>query len=194
MTKRGVVRAVAAWLPLAVAITILVGLAYGLEQQDLRQGADDPQVQLAEDTAAHLNGGSPLNSVVSSATPRVDIASSLAAFVIVYGRHDDPQASSAVLDNRVPRLPAGVTASARSSGEDRVTWQPRAGVRIAAVVVPFKDGSVLAGRSLRLVEQREDQALLLAVAGWAAAMALSLLAAIAASVVLVRLRGRCAAR
>jgi hypothetical protein len=40
------------WLPLAVAITILAGLVYATVQQSLRQGANDPQIQLAEDTAA----------------------------------------------------------------------------------------------------------------------------------------------
>ena len=47
-----------------------------------------------------------------------------------------------------------------------MTWQPRSGVRIAAVVVPWRGGTVLAGRSLRLVETREDEALLLAAGGW----------------------------
>jgi len=37
-----------------------------------------------------------------------------------------------------------------------VTWQPQAGVRIAAVVLPWRGGTVLARRSLRLVEERID--------------------------------------
>jgi hypothetical protein len=47
-----------------------------------------------------------------------------------------------------------------------VTWQPRPGVRIASVTVPWHGGTVLAGRSLREVERQEDNALFLAAAAW----------------------------
>lgn len=56
--------------------------------------------------------------------------------------------------------------AARQNGMDGVTWRPRTGVRVAAVVVPWRGGTVLAGRSLRLVETREDEVLLLAAGGW----------------------------
>jgi hypothetical protein len=44
---------------------------------------------------------------------------------------------------------------------DRLTWMPEAGVRSAIVVIHYDNGYVLAGRSLRRVEQREDNALLI---------------------------------
>ncbi len=47
-----------------------------------------------------------------------------------------------------------------------MTWQPRAGVRIATVTVPWTGGTVMAGRSLRLVEERESHLELLVAAGW----------------------------
>jgi hypothetical protein len=40
------------------------------------------------------------------------------------------------------------------------------GVREAVVGYPYRSGSVLAGRSLRLVEQRIDQLTLFVAAGW----------------------------
>jgi hypothetical protein len=46
----------------------------------------------------------------------------------------------------------------QTHSEDRITWEPRAGVRIAAVIVSFKGraaGYVLAGRLLTEVEKRE---------------------------------------
>ncbi len=41
-----------AWLPIAVVTIGLCGLAYLTVQQSLRQGANDPQIQMADDTAA----------------------------------------------------------------------------------------------------------------------------------------------
>jgi hypothetical protein len=65
-----------------------------------------------------------------------------------------------MLDGAVPKPPAGVFDYTRVHGDDRVTWQPRPGVRIAAIVVHYggaQPGFVLAGRSLRESERRTDQ-------------------------------------
>jgi hypothetical protein len=97
----------------------------------------------------------------------VNVASSLAPFVIIFDGKDRVVASSATLDGRTPQLPPGVFDAARASGEDRVTWQPQAGVRLAAVVVPVAGGgSVLAGRSLREVERRESDLLGVTAFAW----------------------------
>jgi hypothetical protein len=42
------------WLPLAAAVTMLSGLVYIAVQQNMRIGANDPQIQLAEDAARAL--------------------------------------------------------------------------------------------------------------------------------------------
>ena len=52
-----------------------------------------------------------------------------------------------------------------------MTWQPQSGVRVAQVSVPWSGGTVLAGRSLREVERRIDQLLLLVAAAWVAGLA-----------------------
>jgi hypothetical protein len=52
-----------------------------------------------------------------------------------------------------------------------VTWQPRPGVRIATVTVPWNGGTVLAGRSLRLVEEHAATLELLVGGGWLATLA-----------------------
>jgi membrane protein DedA with SNARE-associated domain len=62
-----------------------------------------------------------------------------------------------------------------------VTWRPRSGVRIAAVVVAWKGGFVLAGRSLRRVEEQEASAELIAGAAWLVMLAALVLAAIVAA-------------
>jgi hypothetical protein len=45
-----------AWLPIAVVTAAFCGLAYLTVQQSLRQGANDPQIQMAEDAAARAQG------------------------------------------------------------------------------------------------------------------------------------------
>ena len=155
------------WLPVSAAVTVICGLVYVEAQGALREGANDPQVQMAEDTASSLAAGTSAASLVSGTT--VDMATSLAPFLIVYDTRSAVVASSGRLDGTTPIVPSGVLSSARTTGEDRVSWEPAPGVRIAAVVVPYHDGEVLAGRSLREVEQREVNTLAVALAGWIAA-------------------------
>ena len=170
------------WLPLAVAVTCLGMLGYGAVQQTYRTGANDPQVQLAHDTArAIASGASPERAVAGalagapSSAGKVDLGSSdeapggsLAPFVIVYGGDGAPLVSSAVLAGKTPVIPQGVLDAAKSTGENVVTWQPTGSLRIAAVAVPVGDGSqvVIAGRSLREVERRIGALGQIALLGW----------------------------
>ena len=143
--------AILVFLPTAIVATALAGMVYAVAQQDGRWLANEPQVQLAEDAAARLDaGGRPQDQV--DPVP-VDIAQSLAPFVVVYGSADNVLASGGMLDGQPPAVPAGVLATARATGRNAVTWQPRSGVRVATVSVPWTGGTVLAGRSLRLVEE-----------------------------------------
>ncbi len=173
------------WLPLAVIITALCALVYVAVQQSLRQGANDPQIQLAEDTAAALAHGASVQTVVP--TNQVDVAQSLAPFVIVFNSNGTVAAASGQLHGQPPTLPAGVLDYVKQNGEDRLTWQPEAGVRIASVTVPFNgptSGYVLAGRSLREVEKREGLAQFYAIVIWVAALAAALVVVTAAEFVL----------
>ena len=43
---------------------------------------------------------------------------------------------------------------AKQKGENRLTWQPEAQVRLATVVVPFNNGYVLVARNMREIEIR----------------------------------------
>ena len=138
----------------AVLLAALLGV-YAVGQQQERQGANEIPATLASDAARQLDAGSSPDSL-TSALPAVDIASSLQAWLAVYDRSGHPIASSGRLDGELPQLPLGVLESARS-GEDRVTWQPRLGVRQATVVIPYGRGYVAGGRSLREVEARIDR-------------------------------------
>jgi hypothetical protein len=163
--RTDLMRSLAIFLPVAVLATLACGLVYVEVQQDQRSGANDPQYQLAEDAAARLDSGVAPGSVVD-ATVSIDPATSLAAFVIVFDSSHSVLAANATLDGSVPVPPAGVLNAAAHGLASAVTWQPRAGVRIAAVTVAWRGGFVLSGRSLARVEEQEQNAQLLAGAVW----------------------------
>ncbi len=163
------------WLPLAVAITAVCGLVYLAVQQELRQSANDPQIQMAEDAAAALGNGAAVDSILPA--EKTAIERSLAAFVMVFDDRGEVTGSSATLHGETPQLPGGILDYVRSHGQDRVTWQPEPGARIAAVVVRYQgaqSGFVLAGRSLREVEIREGNVELEAGAAWVFTLAATL--------------------
>jgi hypothetical protein len=146
------------WLPLAAVTTLLCGLVYLAVQQSLRWGANDPQIQMAEDAATALAAGGTPESVLPA--DQVEISTSLEPFMVVYGDKGQALASSGLLHGAAPLLPPGIFDHTRQNSEDRVSWQPETGVRVAAVVVAYggaHPGFVLAGRSLREVEKRENQ-------------------------------------
>ena len=159
-------------LIVCIAVLGLVfGTIYAVGQQVLRQSANDPQIQLAEDIAHLLDGTAKPSDLAS--TSRIDMAASLAPFLVVTDSKGAVLETTGQLDGRDPAIPLGVFDSAKKMGQDRVTWQPRKGVRIALVVVPYKDGYVAVGRSLREVEKREDLVLKLAGSAWGALVILS---------------------
>ncbi|MCE5260078.1 MAG: hypothetical protein LLG44_13625, partial [Chloroflexi bacterium] len=142
------------WLPLAVLAVAFALLAYALAQQVLRQNANDPQVQLARDTAAALAEGAQPYTLLPA---QVNLSRSLAPFVQVYDAAGRLTAGSGLLDGLPPRIPQGVLEVARAQGENRVTWEPAPGARFAAVVASVQGGDggfVLAARSLAETEAR----------------------------------------
>lgn len=146
------------WLPLVFLGTTLCGLIYLSGQQNIRQGANDPQIQLSEDFAGKLLEGQtiPLNF-----SEKIDPSLSISPFVIVYDEEGKVVNSSAEINGKTPIIPSGVLDYTKIKGEHRFTWQTKEGVRIATVITYYKGGSssgfVLAGKSLREVEIREDQ-------------------------------------
>lgn len=160
------------WLPLAFVLTAAAGMVYVGIQQDLRHAADDPQIQLSEDAARTLASGKSPETVAPPLA--IDIGQSIAPFVTVFDASGKAVASSGLLHGQLPSLPSGVFDSVRAQGEDRITWQPEPGVRIAAVVNAYggtPSGFVMSGRSLRETERRVDQLGLLIGAAWLAGVA-----------------------
>lgn len=143
------------WLPFVVTITAFCALTYATIQQSYRQNANDPQIQMAQDVADAIVDGKDVGTLLP--IDKIYVAKSLAPFLIVLDQEGNEIASSVILDGQTPELPNGVLDSTKELGENRITWQPSDGVRIAAVIVSYKDGYVLAGRNLREVEAREAQ-------------------------------------
>ena len=168
------------WLPLAATVTFLCGVMYLLVQQTYRSNANDPQIQMAEDAAFDLSRGIDPKSLVSNSP--VEISRSLKPFIIIYDDHDNGVAADGLLDQKIPMLPTGVLAYARDHAEDAVTWQPRSGVRSALVIEYVPKGSfqgfVVAGRSLREVENRESMLIKQIAFGWIVSLGLLLIVVI----------------
>ena len=144
------------FLPFAVVTTFLSFLIFVVVQQNIRLSTNDQIAQIAEDTAGRI---APQNSIPSDfPTVKIDIARSLSTYVIVYDANKKIIGSTGSLDGNNPDIPVGVLNAAHSD-ENRVTWQPRKGIRSAIVAVYFKgksEGFVVAGKSLREVEKREE--------------------------------------
>jgi hypothetical protein len=158
---------------LALALTLLGGAAAVTMQQMLRRGADQPQIDMAQWYAREISAGEAPDNVIPPGY--VDLERSLQPFVIFYDEQGKPGPATGYLDQGVPTPPSGVFDFVRSHGSENVTWQPRPGVRIASVIRRVNSkapGFILAGRSLRLVEEQESLLWRMVLGGWAAVMVL----------------------
>lgn len=165
------------------------GIVYVAAQQMMRANANDPQVQIAHDISnAIAQGRGPREFFPPSGQP--DINGTLAPFAALFDEKGALIGASGTLDGKPLSVPVGVLDRARESGENRVTWQPRPGVRMALVAVPFQGaaqgtstqsgptGVAIAGRSLQEVEYRVSSILgpVVAVGWFASIVAVSVVA------------------
>ncbi|MDB5254380.1 MAG: hypothetical protein JWL80_446 [Parcubacteria group bacterium] len=177
------------WIPAALLITFFCLVTFAAVQQNIRSNANDPQIQLAEDTANYLTttGADPKTLV---GIP-IDIRKSIAPFGNIYNEKYGVLAGGGSIDGQAPIPPAGVFEYVLAHGEDRFTWEPAEGVRIAAVMTKSERASssvqyVLLGRSMREIEIREhDIAMMIGIA-WIVALVI----AAAYSLVVVRNKPR----
>jgi hypothetical protein len=144
-------------------ITLFCGLVYASTQQSLRLSADDPQTQIVRDVLGSLNEGAEPAQLSLTAS---DMANTLSSFVIIYDNKEKVAGSTVQLDKKVPTPPSGAFEKVKNNNESRFTWEPKKGVRNAVVMIKYKDGYILAGRSLREIEKREKIVLLYSLAAW----------------------------
>lgn len=145
------------FIPLGVAITGVCGLVYLVAQQNMRIEGNSPQIQISQDAASLLASGEDVSKVVPPGS--VEISKSLAPFVSVFDDSGKIIKSNAKLDGKDISIPLGVFEYTKKNTEDRITWQPRVGVRSAIVVnrwqSPKSSGFVVSGRSLTEIESQE---------------------------------------
>jgi hypothetical protein len=141
-----------------IIVTMIIALIYATVQQNYRGNANDPQVQIVSEVSNRLARMASVEEFFNGDT--IDLAQSLGLFVVLYNESGQPIRSSAIFRGAAPQLPSGVFDFVRSNGEERVTWQPERGTRMAMVVRTVRHGSigfVAAGRSLREVEVKEER-------------------------------------
>ncbi|PIZ45805.1 hypothetical protein CO180_00190 [candidate division WWE3 bacterium CG_4_9_14_3_um_filter_41_6] len=154
----------------AMLFTFSVGVSFAMVQQMYRQSANDPQVQIVEDLVFSYNEGQtpPTADQVTQST--VDISRTLSEFVMLFDKDGKVVISTGALGADVPQLPAGVLEDVKANGESRITWEPQTDVRVATVIDHYQSGDnegyVLAGRSLKEVEARTQEALVFAFSAW----------------------------
>lgn len=163
---------------LAGMSTVTMASIYATVQQSYRSNANDPQIEASEAIAEALHGDVPPDAIVGQNDP-LDISKTLSLFIILFDREGKVVGSSGKLGNSTPTPPKGVFDFAKNHSDDRFTWEPQKGVRIAAIVrkVEGDKGFVLVGRNLREVELREKQTLQMSAIAWVALLILSALLA-----------------
>ena len=138
------------WLLGLLAVLTLFATIYFVAHYVLRSSANEPQLQIANDTAwkaaLQLAQNGKINPLDGE---KIDITTSKEPFVIVYNKNGEVIDSTGVYNGQVPKLPDGVLPGTVEGEKTIFTWEPIEDVRIAAVVVSSgKYGYVLAGKSL----------------------------------------------
>jgi hypothetical protein len=166
MTSLSMSRRLIPWILSAVITTLVCGLIGVVVQQLHRQGANDPQIQIAKEMSdAFLNNQfteETLKSSFETFVPskiQVHLETSLSPWIQIYDASGENMHSSAVTSDAqsVPHVSKGVFASVDKHGERRITWQPKKGIRQAIVVTKFsglRNGYIIVGRSLAEAENR----------------------------------------
>ncbi len=191
LLRQGIAASILSWLPLATLTVLIAGMVYVAVQQDYRGTANDPQMQMATDARNALDAGAPAETLLPPS--KIDIAASLAPYLVIYDAAGQPVASSAMLHGQPIMPPSGVFAAASGTQMNVVTWMPEPGVRSAIVVTRYANGYVLAGRSLQQIENRESNLELIVGAACAATLALTFLAVLLSQLLSLRfLPGRAA--
>jgi len=153
------------WIFVVGLLTMITLLIFGSVQYVLRMNANDPQIELAENTAqdmAAITREAWVDQSHHMMGPDIDYRTSLSAFTMLFDEKENFMVTNAIFVDSVPTIkpPPGVFAFAKEHKEHRFTWEPIPGVRIASVMIYYRNrldqssGYVLVGRNLREVEKR----------------------------------------
>lgn len=164
------------WLPLAVAVTLLCGTAFGVAQQTLRFGADELPSRIAEDSAYMLERGVGAASIVG--VRQMDLDRTLSPFVIILNGTGGIVASSATFSGSALAPTPEILLQAQENGEHRVTWEPKEDLRFALVIRHLSityPNYVVIGQSLKPTEAHVAQVKTMVFGAWLGTMLVTLL-------------------
>jgi hypothetical protein len=154
------------YLSAIIIVTVIIGLVYVAVQQTYRTGANDPQTEILYTIKERMEKGM---EPLPKGSDSVDLQKSLAVFVAAYDSSGNATWSTGYLHGEKPNLPRSLFQQAKMNGEHWVTWQPQRDVRMSIGILPVNGGPVsyiVAGRSLKLVEQRVSKLLTLIFVCW----------------------------
>lgn len=163
------------WLPLAMVIIILAGTGFIAFQQSLRTSANESPIQLSEDYALMIKDENPQADL--SVYTKVDMEKSLSPFLMILDKDGEVLQSTGSLGTKTVVPPKGSLEHAKINGQNRVTWAPKPGVRIATVItyVDVEDTYfIVSGRNLRETDRKINQVRTIISAGAVSALVMSL--------------------
>jgi hypothetical protein len=143
------------FLAFSLFITVTVVFICAVAQNILRSIANDPQIQLAEDASYLLGHSAPMGPIVPEAS--VELLRNLGPFIQVYDEKGSLLDGNALLNGISPKISKNDLLYAKKHRENRITWQPEAGTRIATIIFHYEGqnpGYVVSGRSLRETENK----------------------------------------
>lgn len=160
------------WLGSAIIISGVFLTIYVAVQQDWRQSANLPALQLAEHTIGQLQSG---KAPAELTTEKTDFRADLTPFVIIYDTNHQFVTASGAVAGKIPTVPPGVFSHVSAGHQNRFTWQTDGGDRFASVLAPVVQsgqitGYVLAGENLREVEAQENRLSLATGLAWMASI------------------------
>lgn len=122
-----------------------VGCVYVCIQQSLRLSANEPAASAAKQVLVKLqNGGTPQNVLPE----KTDLSTSITPFVYIYDDNKNLTATSAAYGSEDITYPKSVLSEIDKSGESRITWQPKSGLRFATVGIKYSAGYIIGCYSL----------------------------------------------
>lgn len=133
------------WFLLMLAGIFSVGCVYVCIQQSLRLSANEPAASAAKQVLVKLQSGRTPQNVLPEKT---DIRTSITPFVYIYDANQRLAATSAAYGSEDITYPKSILTEIGKSGENRVTWQPKLGLRFATVGIKYSGGYVIGCYSL----------------------------------------------
>lgn len=172
-------RTIVIFVLLATILTIIFGAIYGTGYLVLRGDSNDPQIEVTRQVEDIIDQGVPLDAIVNS-EEAIDLSESMSLFVSIFDKDSKLVSSTVKVDGESPTPNWDAFAKARETGEHRFDWEPKEGLRAAAVMKSVgENGFVLAGKSLNETDKRLETLALCTSIGWAVSILLAAVLTIA---------------